>query len=262
MLFGEPPRSQGDLHFSLFGVPVRVHPFFWLVGVILIARELMDPDRAPDLITALGILVPWMVAFFLSILIHELGHAVVMRHYGFSPWITLYGFGGLASYSPSERYGSRGFGTLGQVLISAAGPGAGFLLAAVVAGLVLLTGHGVSVYLIARFLPYVRVVSTVGSEPFTFFLNDVLFVSIFWGVINLLPVYPLDGGNIARELLLKLNPQGGIRQSLILSAVTGGAIAVVALVQLGSLLMALLFGYLAYGSYQTLQSYSGGGRRW
>jgi len=129
-----------------------------------------------------------------------------------------------------------------------------------VVGLVLVTGHDVSIGWVASFLPWVAPAEIVGSLPFTRFIGDVLFVSIFWGVINLLPVYPLDGGNIARELLLKLNPRDGIRQSLILSAVTGGVIAVVALVQLGSLLMALLFGYLAYGSYQTLQSYSGGGR--
>ena len=261
MLFGEPPRSQADLHFSLFGIPVRVHPFFWLVGVILISSQLMDSNAVPDLIAALGVLVPWMVAFFLSILIHEAGHAGVMRYYGFSPWITLYGFGGMAAYSPSQRYGSRGFGTLGQVLISAAGPVAGFLLAGLVVGVVLATGHNVHVGWMASFVPWVAPAEIIGSLPFTRFVGDVLFVSIFWGVMNLLPVYPLDGGNIAREVLLKLNPRDGIRQSLILSIVTGGAIAVVALVQLGSLLMAMLFGYLAYGSYQALQSYSGRGRR-
>jgi stage IV sporulation protein FB len=255
VLIGEPPRSQADLHFSLFGIPVRAHPFFWLVGVLLTPGGLFD---APDLKVLLSALVPWIVAFFLAILIHELGHALVMRWYGFSPWITLYGLGGLASYNPGQ-YGSRGSGTAAQVLISAAGPGAGFLLAALVAGVLVLAGAGLDVYLVAGFLPYVRAAGDVGSAAFTSFLNDVLFISIFWGIINLLPVYPLDGGNIARELLLRVNPRAGIRQSLILSIVAGGGMAVVSLVQLGSLLMGLFFGYMAYTSFATLQHYSNRG---
>jgi len=253
VLIGEPPRSQGDLHFSLFGIPVRVHPFFWLVGVLLTPGGLFD---APDLKVLLSALVPWIVAFFLAILIHELGHALVMRWYGFSPWITLYGLGGLASYNPSQGYGSKGSGTAPQVLISASGPGAGFLLAALMAGVLILAGAGLEVYLLAGFLPYVRAGGILGSQAFTFFLNDVLFISIFWGIINLLPVYPLDGGNIARELLLRSNPREGIRQSLILSIIAGAAMAVVSLLQLGSLLMGLFFGYLAFTSYATLQHYS------
>jgi len=259
VFFGEPPRSQGDLHFSVFGIPVRVHPWFWIVGVLLTSGELLDREATPDLMAALQVLLPWMAAFFLSILIHELGHALVMRFYGFSPWITLYGFGGLASYSPAARYGSRGLGTFGQVLISAAGPGAGFVLAGVVMGLLLLSGHHVPTYWLPDFLPWGGPTQIIGSLPFTRFIGDVLQISIFWGVVNLLPVYPLDGGNIAREILLTLNPRDGIRQSLILSIVAGAAVAALSLVTLKSWWMALLFGYLAYASYQALQSYSG---RW
>ena len=131
MLLGEPPRTQWDLHFSLFGIPVRVHPLFWLVAVIMGVRgspELMD-------------LLIWVVAVFLSILVHELGHATIMRLYGFAPWITLYGFGGLASYSPAQAYGSKRTDTFAQVLISAAGPGAGFVLAGAVIAGIKISGH-------------------------------------------------------------------------------------------------------------------------
>lgn len=256
MLIGEPPRTRGDLHFSLFGFPVRVHPFFWLVGALLTPGSLF---QAADLRELLSALLPWMAAFFLSILIHELGHAATMRAYGFSPWITLYGLGGLASYNPSERYDSRGLDTPGQVLISVAGPGAGFVLAAVVVGVALLFGDGVNHFLIANFLPYLSVAGTIGSDALTGFLNDVLFISIFWGFINLLPIYPLDGGNIARDVLLRVNARDGIRQSLVLSLVTGGVMAVVSLLALKSLLMAFFFGYMAYISYATLQAYIGRG---
>ena len=250
MLLGEPQQTPWDLHFSLFGIPVRVHPFFWVVALLL------GFGGSPQLIY----LLVWVVAVFLAILVHELGHAMVMRSYGFSPTITLYGMGGMASYGSS--FGSRGPDTWGQVLISAAGPGAGFGLAAVIAALVQLAGSGVQLVLIFNFLPYVVVTETIGSEVFTQFVQDVLYVCVFWGFVNLLPVYPLDGGHIARELLLRANPNTGIRQSLVLSVVSAVAVAAVALVvpEKPQFFLAIMFGFLAYFSYAALQSYRGGGR--
>jgi len=247
VLVGEPQQTPWDLHFSLFGIPVRVHPFFWVVAILL------GFSGSPQLIY----LLVWVVAFFLAILVHELGHAMVMRSYGFSPRITLYGMGGLASAGQSS--GSRGADTWGQILISAAGPGAGFLLAAVIAALLVLVGPGVKILLIADFLPYVLAAGTVGSEVFTRFIESVLFVCVFWGMVNLLPVYPLDGGQIARELFLRANPHDGIRQSLILSIVTGVAMAVIGLAALHDVFIAVMFGLLAYFSYAALQAHRGRG---
>ena len=114
MLIGEPPRTPYDLNFSLLGIPVRVHPFFWLVALML-------NYRLGDVASVLT----WIAAVFLAILVHELGHASVMRAYGFRPWITLYGFGGLASYDQGQAYRSKGSGPLGQVLICSGGSGSG-----------------------------------------------------------------------------------------------------------------------------------------
>ena len=49
----------------------------------------------------------WVVAVFVGVLFHEFGHASAMRAYGFYPWITLYGMGGMASYHPGS-YSPRG----------------------------------------------------------------------------------------------------------------------------------------------------------
>jgi Zn-dependent protease len=256
VLIGEPARTQADLRFSLLGMPVRVHPFFWLIGVLL------GPLDVP-----LTEILARLAAFFLAILVHELGHALVIRAYGFHPWITLYGLGGLASYDPSQgRYG-RGGGALGQILISAAGPGAGFLLGLVTFAAVLLaTGEPIGVELGGRFgisITYVPITS-IALLSFVWYL---LFISVVWGIVNLLPVYPLDGGQIARELFLKLNPRDGIRRSLLLSIYTAVIIAVLVLVRslqqtqgkfsLAILWVPALFGYLAYFNYQTLQAYTG-----
>lgn len=245
MLLGEPPRTQGDLCFSLLGIPVRIHPMFWLMAFILGARNATVPE-----------ILTWIAAVFISILIHELGHAMVMRAHGYHPWITLYGMGGLASYGPGA---TRNPTTLGQILISLAGPMAGFLLAALIVVCLVATGY------LAQFFPYGAswpwiTVHSVGSERFTDFLGNMLYISIFWGLVNLLPIYPLDGGQIAREIFLVFNSREGIRRSLILSVFMSVVLVAMALSS-QRWYMALLFGYLGYSGYQTLQAYSHG-RQW
>jgi membrane-associated protease RseP (regulator of RpoE activity) len=92
------------------------------------------------------------------------------------------------------------------------------------------------------------------------FVNDIFFISIFWGLMNLLPIYPLDGGHIVREILLYFNRQEGVWQSLILSVFTASLIAVFALVKLQDYYIAILFAFLAYESFTALQALSSGGR--
>ncbi len=249
MLLGEPQRTQADLSFVLFGIPVRVHPVFWFVAVILGARGIEGPMD----------LVVWVMAVFLAILIHELGHALVMRRFGFRPWITLYGLGGLASCDRGGRHSSFGHSALGQILISAAGPGAGFVLAGAIVGVLLITGHQVTAEVGAPYGLLLRSRDPIGSPYFDEFLHYVLFISVTWGLVNLLPVYPLDGGQIARELLLWANPREGIRQSLLLSVFTGAGMCLIGLVMWGNIFVGILFGYLAMSSYMTLQSYEGRG---
>lgn len=239
MLLAEPPPTQADLHFRLFGIPVRVHPFFWVVALLLgiTGREQADP-----FVTLL-----WVAVVFVSILVHEFGHAFTQRHYGGHPWITLHGIGGLASCDDCDR------STSSQIIISLAGPAAGFLFAAVIVGVLIATGHfvGFRLSLIpVVWRPYESMVDIV--------VLQFLWINILWGVINLLPIYPLDGGRVAREVLTLGHPRQGIIQSLWLSIVTSGAVAVWGLVQFQSIFMAFLFGYLAYSNYQTLQAYQRG----
>ena len=118
MFLAEPQRTAYDLNFSLGGVPVRVHPMFWLFTVLLGAN-----DPVP-----LHLLI-WVVAVFLSILVHEFGHSLAMRSFGWTSHIVLYSFGGLAvqdgSHGGFERPGRRGRDARTQIIISFAGPLAG-----------------------------------------------------------------------------------------------------------------------------------------
>lgn len=241
MLFTEPNRTPYDLRFNLFGIPVRVHPFFWLAAAILGAGG--DPDPIQ--------LVLWIGTVFVSILIHEMGHALAARAHGWQPWITLYGFGGLAAYRPT--YHSH----LAQIGISFAGPGAGFLFAALIVAGVKASGHNViwtwpETILPVRFEPF-------ANPRLTILIFYLLYVNIFWGLANLLPIWPLDGGRISGELFTMANPRDGLQMSLWLSIFVAVGAGVLAWTRLHDQFLALFCAYLAYNSYTTLQAYTGGG---
>ena len=247
MILAEPSPSQGDLHFSLFGFPVRINPWFWLVALFL---------------SGLGAPVSvflWIAAMLICILLHELGHAVVMRAYGYRPSIVLYSFGGLA-IPHAGRNSIRRPGPWGQMLISFAGPASGFLLTAIlVLGLHYLGGYRVWV-----FEPSWRNVVPIAGVPNLFlgeFLYFVFQISVMWGLLNLLPIYPLDGGQIAQQIFELNNPQDAVRQSLILSVIVGGLMSAIALLQWQEFYLALLFIWMTYSNFTTLQSYHSGGWR-
>ena len=259
MLLGEPPPSQADLHFRLFGIPVRVHPFFWIVSLLLgMGGGEADPVNT----------LVWVAVVCVSILVHELGHASWQRYFGGHPWITLYSFGGLASCNDCDR------SPRSQLIILLAGPLAGFLLAAIVVLALFLSGHsigfvtakqqidletlGLGRVLIQPLGPFLAYFEPVGSPLLNQVIADLLQVNILWGLVNLLPIYPLDGGQIARELFSLRNPRQGVVQSLQLSA--GAAVLVAAYALLNQrLFLCIMFGFLAYQNFQTLQSYQ---NRW
>jgi len=243
VILAEPPPSQGDLHFSLLGFPVRIHPWFWLVALFL-------GDLHADPI----FVILWVVAMVLCILLHELGHAVVMRAYGFCPSIVLYSFGGLAIPHPG-RNGVRRPGPWGDMLIAFAGPASGFILAAVLTlGLFYVGGYPVGIFL--RVVPQVFVPNAFLRS----FLNSILEITVMWGLLNLLPIYPLDGGQIAQQVFVLTHPQDAIRQSLILSVIVGGMMGMIAIVQWQNYFLGVFFLWLAYSNFTTLQSYRGGWR--
>ncbi|MEX0678530.1 MAG: site-2 protease family protein [Pirellulales bacterium] len=240
MILNEPPRTPYDLNFRALGIPVRVHPLFWLAAVVLGVRGNEEPQQ----------LVLWVAAVFVSILVHELGHALAARFYGWDPSITLHVFGGLASYQPTYR------SPIKQIVITLAGPGAGFLFAALIVGSIAAFGHRVQFGWQGWVLP---INYDFASTKLEMLVDDLLYVNIFWGLVNLLPVYPLDGGQISLEIFQLANPRDGLRQSLWLSVVVAAGVGVLAYVRLHELFLLLFFGYMAYTSYMTLQSYFGPG---
>jgi len=236
-MFGQIPATGADLRFQLLGIPVRVHPVFWLSSAFLAwDRGAQEPDLRKVFLRILCI--------FLAILVHELGHALVTRRYGWDSEIVLYFFGG---YATSTRHT-----TWKDIAVSAAGPGAGFLL-----------------FLTFQFTaePLLHWATGVLSKQMWFLLADAIYFSLFinfaWNVMNLIPVLPLDGGQISRELFLWFNPRRGMEWSLLLSVVAAGGIALLAmrakmigssLLGLDPTFLALMFAYLAYRSYQQYEA--------
>lgn len=221
MLFATAAPTPYDLRFNIFGFPVRVHPFFWVVALLL--GQTLEPR--PALI--------WVVVVFASVLVHELGHAFAQRAFGASPSIVLYAFGGVSSaYGARDEWWSN-------VLTAIAGPAAGLALAGTVFGLTTAFGWP--------------------SNPLLeLALEFLLLINIVWSVVNLLPVWPLDGGHVSRELLvLFLAPSTGIVASLGLSIVIATATAIGLFAMTGSMWNLFLFGFLAYQNYLALVAYRG-----
>jgi stage IV sporulation protein FB len=250
LLFQSPPPTRYDLRFNLAGIPVRVHPLFWLIALLL-------GSSSGGL---LGLLI-WVPVVFVSILIHELGHALAMRRYGRSSQVILYMMGGLTV--PEQVSWGGGWASVvliprQEIFISLAGPGAGFLFAGIVIAGVIASGGSILMGKLLGFIPMPAAVQLpIGGSVLNALVITLLWVNIFWGIINLMPVYPLDGGSVARHLLLKADPLDGVRKSLWVSVIAGILVALLGLFLLRSVYMAFLFGFLAFQSYQSLQGLTG-----
>ena len=248
-LFQPPPPTRFDLCFSVVGIPVRVHPLFWLIA-ILFGSSSGSPAR----------LLGWVIAIFVSITIHELGHALALRRYGQDSQIILHLAGGLTvpeSISWGGRYASVALTANQQIFISLAGPFSGFLFAILLLVASIPLGGVIIPNFIFGFIPFPYVLFPSGWEILTSFLMSLLWVNIFWGLINLMPVHPLDGGSVVRYILIQTDPLNGLRTSLWVSVIAGAAMAVAGLLLLQSTYMAILFGLLALQSFQALQGGEG-----
>ena len=201
------------IRFRLFGFPVSIEWFFWLTCFLLGGGLRMS--SASDLP---GILL-WTVVVFFSILVHELGHAFCGQHYGAMPAIHLHGLGGLAIF-PGGNFTRRQ-----NIAVSAAGPAASLTL-------------GFIALLIAQtFKPT--------SPSGTLLVSYFIWINFFWTFINLLPILPLDGGQIARDVL------GPSRREATrwLGVICAGVIAYWAFT-VGQLFLGLMLAYLGFMNYQ------------
>jgi Zn-dependent protease len=238
-----PESRAGEWCFHLFGIEVRVKFWFWFATLLLCG----DTDTKSALI--------WVAVCFVSILLHEFGHVIAYRLFGTDGYAVLYAFGGLAVPDEEVR------GTLARFVVSMAGPIAGFCFAGVVVGVAYAAGAHVHLAW-HHFLPTVsawpdvnpaNVVRFQSTYLWYVLLNDLLYVNIFWGLFNLLPVFPLDGGRASGAIFERRDPYNGMRTAYLVSAITAGLLVLVG-VFAQSLYLILLFGILAASSAQQFES--------
>jgi stage IV sporulation protein FB len=250
-----PEPTAYDLRFRVLGFPVRVHPGFWIVMAILGGVGSSGVRVTSALI--------FIACAFVSILVHELGHATTQRAFGQWPRIVLYWMGGLAIPSEDEPRPAR------KLLISLAGPAAGFaLLLLTLAGAAVaygLTPHDLAT-LCGAFLGLRLSGSDAGAGLVRLFVEpsllhmivlDLIQINLIWTLFNLLPIFPLDGGQALGAGLRIVNPANGQRWMHTVSLVVAGLLALLALrggFEGESTIFRVVFmGALAFQNYQILQ---------
>jgi Zn-dependent protease len=221
-MLGSAEATPYDLRFRLLSIPVRVHPLFWLVMLFLSGQL----DRSDFDLSEAGI---FLICAFISILVHEMGHGLASRLMGDEPMeIVLYAMGGYCAFHQNRLTRWR------RIFVLACGPGAGFLLL----GLVL-------VYVFSTGMP-----RSVGLETA---VADLIQINLVWGILNLFPLWPLDGGQIMGVGLGMISPRSGMRWAHTISLLTAGCIAVW-LVSVHVFMMAIWFGYFGFINYQMLRA--------
>jgi Zn-dependent protease/CBS domain-containing protein len=172
-------NRQGISLGRVFGIRI-VLDYSWFLIFALIAWTLASgyfPSEFKNWPTAEYWLVGIVTAivFFLSVVLHELGHSVVARHYGIPvSSIKLFVFGGVSQIEtepPSAKV---------ELLMALVGPLVSFALAGLFAALGVAFASVAPLLALAKYLAYI---------------NGVL------GFFNLIPGFPLDGGRVFRAVV-------------------------------------------------------------
>lgn len=227
------------IRFSLLGVPVGIHPTLWITLALLGGG--FNIARVGDL---LGVAL-FVVAGFICLLAHEMGHALVGRRLGGGhPEIHLAWLGGDCTNMDARLTRTQG------IVMTAAGPLASLsvgLLATLLLGVYvgdLSVGGVLALNFMWGRLP-MELLEGYPAMAIYFFVFTIE-ISFWWTVLNLLPVFPLDGGQIM---------QGLMRSPRLMHTISFSAALVLTLffLVLGAWLMCFLMGVLAVFNYRMLR---------
>jgi len=167
--------------FRIFGVPVRLHFTFILLLIFLVFIGVGGQQSGAT--TAL-----YVLALFGSVLLHEIGHTLVARHYGIQTIeIVMFPIGGVSR--PERVPKARE-----EFWIAISGPLVNALIAAALFAWVLARHQFVPIHLL-RDPTDANLAERIGAGNFLLF------------IFNLLPAYPMDGGRVLRSLLALFKPE-------------------------------------------------------
>ena len=194
-------------------IPLRISPLFFLTAAIIGymgSRSLMGT-------------IMWIAIIFVSILVHEYGHAIAGRSFGQSPVIELTGFGGVTYATKPKLKLSQEF------VVVAAGPFFGFCLF-ILARLIIFSGF-------------------IKNAPLLYMLEVTSMINLFWTILNLLPVMPMDGGQLMRIVFEAVFGHKGRFGAYITSMVISLAIAL-GCIFISQIFISVLFFFFAFQNFE------------
>lgn len=165
---------------------MRFEPAFFVIILLL------GLPQSPEFVAT------WVAIATVSILVHEMGHAMAFRAYGLDSRVVLHGFGGLTTAEGVLSPGAR-------IVTSLAGPLSALLLIGLPAWLLESSGAAPS---------------GAGATV----LSQIVWINVGWSLLNLLPVLPLDGGHVFLAVCDMTTKGRGRRAAEILSVGVAGAI--------------------------------------
>lgn len=207
---------MGRPNFSVFGIPVTVSLWHFLWMLLLLG---WPASRGLGPVGALAL----MLLGSASVLAHELGHGVLSKIFRLDPEIYLVSLGGFTRHMPARTLGQ-------QFAIVLAGPMVNFLLAALG-------------YVASDWLP-----ASLGSLADWFVL-----LNIAWGIYNMLPVWPMDGGQLMRIALQKFVARTRAERWTHIASMTFGILAGLLLFKWGQTIAAVFLLMSVIQNYQMLQ---------
>ncbi|MBI5345996.1 MAG: M50 family metallopeptidase [Chlamydiae bacterium] len=171
------------MRFSFLNIPVNIHFSFWIF-LIFFVRTSSSPAE----------MVIYSLVLFISLIVHEYGHGLTALYFGKDPKIDLLAFGGYTTY--------RDFGLSEKQKF-----------------LITLNGPLFEAFLIL--FAYILLRANIFQSSYIlYFLYILVKFNIFWCLVNLVPLYPLDGGHLLRQLLEKKFGEKGFKISLIIGNIS------------------------------------------
>jgi stage IV sporulation protein FB len=195
----------------------------FLILIVFFVATFYDPDQG------IRYALLWAPVLFISVLLHELAHAGAIALFGYGgSQIVLGGMGGV---TVSQRRGKPWH----DMLISLAGPVASFVVAYLTTT-------------VRRHMPYAM------TDPMLLaFLPILRTANFWWGIFNLIPVSPLDGGHVVRHFFRIFLRE---RTAFVVAVWVGmivGALVAVAGVFMRSIFLSLLMAWYVFINYQQWQ---------
>lgn len=208
---------------AIAGVPVHLSIWYFILMVFFV-QDMGGPAE----------MILFGIAMTVSLLVHEMGHAMVAKWQGLDPSVTLHGMGGHCTHLPASS-------DKRDAVLVAAGPGAGLALGLLAGAILFVVGKA------GAPLPYL-------AEQF---LTYMLWIGIVWSIFNLLPIFPLDGGKLTRLALLRVFGQDRGHKIAHISSLVFCAGGLAMAIVTKQIFLGFIVAYFAYQNWKLLQAGSG-----